>query len=212
MKSQILLHSTFLSMYYTQQQQMSCLPTKSLWSWSSIHSSFHFRRLQTAPLKIWYNIYEYCSNYHKVQLKYGHLFIELYIHACMDTCMACMPSSFVTNRAVYTCDLCNIYWRNIKMYVSNHMECFYLHPVHFRRQLPHDNYHFVFVSLQSLSHYSVLVLIHKIVHIIVDVVECYPYHSCSAKEKINKYKYCQHLSQPVSVADPLFHLLWRGLW
>ena len=79
------------------------------------------------------------------------------------------------------------------------VECFYLHPVHFRRQVPADNDHFVFISFQSLSHNVVLVIIDEPVHIIVDVVICYPYNSCSAKK--NKYEYYQHLYEPVSLVD-----------
>ena len=48
-----------------------------------------------------------------------------------------------------------------------------------------------FVTFQCLNHYSVLVVIDKVVHIMLYVVVCHPYHhSGSAKKKkktMNKY-------------------------
>ena len=58
--------------------------TKSLRSWSSILLTFHLRRLLTGPLKTTYNIYQYFSNYSKVQIKCRHLFNELYIYQLLQ--------------------------------------------------------------------------------------------------------------------------------
>ena len=79
--------------------------------------------------------------------------------------------------------------------VSNHREYFDLHPVNFRRQVPGDNNHFVFISFQTLMQYSVLFTLHKTLHIIIYVVVCHPYDSCSAKKK----EYSQLFANPCMI-------------